>query len=99
VQFWWPLQVPWLSVFQAGNPGIYGEFEEFAATMARLDRKNRVPNFEIDDLSARVQREIGRLIQRLRLERDAKQGVVPTWPLADAGQPADAEKTRGAAPR
>lgn len=81
VQFWWALQVPWLSELRDGNPGVYGEFEELAATMAELDRKNAVPNFVMDDLAARIQREIGRLIERLRLDRDARQGVVPTWPL------------------
>jgi hypothetical protein len=67
VQFWWALQGPWLSEIRAGNPGIYGEFEELATTMAELDRKNRVPNFEVEDLGARTQREIGRLLERLSL--------------------------------
>lgn len=83
VQFWWALQRPWLSEIRARNPGVYGEFEAFAATMAALDRKNQVPNFEIDDIGPRIEREIGRLIERLRLDRDAKEGVVPTWPVED----------------
>ncbi len=39
VQFWWAVMGPWVSTFRAGNPGVYGEFEELAATMAELDRK------------------------------------------------------------
>lgn len=81
VQFWWALQGPSLAETRARNPGVYGEFEAFANTMAELDRKNRVPNFQLDDVPARIEREIGRLIERLRLDRDAKQGVVPTWPV------------------
>jgi len=92
VQFWWALQVPWLSETRARNPGIYGEFEELAATMAALDRRNRVPNFDIVDLEPRIQREIGRLIERLRLERDAKRGVVPTWPPAPKPSAVDGEE-------
>jgi hypothetical protein len=94
IQFWWALQVPWLSEIRARNKGIYGEFEELAATMAELDRKNRVPNFEIDDLSARIERSIASLIERLRLDRDARQGVVPTWPVAEAKGSADEPKAR-----
>jgi hypothetical protein len=83
VQFWWALQVPWIHTYRARNPGAYGEFEELAATMADLDRKEAVPNFEIDDLGSRMDREIRRLIERLRLERDARQGLVPTWPIPE----------------
>ncbi len=81
VQFWWALQVPSLARYRARNPGVYGEFEELAATMAQLDRKNAVPNFEIGDLEPRIEREIERLVARLRLDRDATQGLVPTWPV------------------
>lgn len=80
VQVWWALIGPWLADIRAGNAGIYGEFEELAATMAELDRKNGVPNFSPDNLAADTEYMIVRLIERLRLARDATQGVVPTWP-------------------
>lgn len=79
-QFWWALASPWLPAIRSPNPGIWGEFEDMAATMAALDRKNGVPNFIPSDLSARVEREGKMLIERLRLEREANEGVVPTWP-------------------
>jgi hypothetical protein len=79
-QFWWALAAPWLSAIRSPNPGIWGEFEELSATMAALDHKNGVPNFIPGDLSARVEREGKMLIERLRLEQEAKEGVVPRWP-------------------
>jgi hypothetical protein len=82
-QFWWALAAPWLSAIRSPNPGIWGEFEELAATMAALDQKNKVPNFIPSDLAARVEREGKMLIERLRLEQEAKKGLVPTWPVTD----------------
>jgi len=63
--------------------------------MAALDRHNDVLNFDIADLEPRIQREIGRLIERLRLERDAKRGVVPTWPPISGPSAVDGEKAAG----
>jgi hypothetical protein len=83
-QFWWALAAPWLSAIRTPNPGIWGEFEELAATLAALDRKNGVPNFMPSDLSARVEREGKLLVERLRVEREAKEGVVPAWPHGPA---------------
>jgi hypothetical protein len=83
-QVWWALAAPWLSAIRTPNPGIWGEFEELAASMAALDRKNGVPNFIPSDLSARVEREGKMLIERLRLEQEAKEGVVPRWPRGQA---------------
>jgi hypothetical protein len=82
VQYWWALAAPWLAAIRRGNPGIWGEFEELAAAMAALDRKNRVPNYVPADLGARTHREIGRLIERLRIKQEAKRGFVPEWPVA-----------------
>jgi hypothetical protein len=81
IQFWWALVLPWISEIRAKNSGIYGEFEELAAEMARLDLEQHVPNFDITDLDARVEREATALIARLQLDGDARRGVVPTWPV------------------
>jgi hypothetical protein len=89
VQFWWALVRRWLPEIRARNPGIYGEFEALAATMAELDDKQGVPNFIVDDVGPRIDREIRRLLERVRLERDAREGVVPTWPPVDAAPQAD----------
>jgi len=94
VQTWWALIGPWLADIRAGNAGIYGEFEALAATMAELDRKNHVPNFRPDDLVADTEYMIVRLIERLRLERDAKQGVVPKWPLVATGHSVEEHSPR-----
>lgn len=98
-QFWWALVLPWISEIRAKNSGIYGEFEELAAEMARLDLAHRVPNFDITELHARVEREARALIARLQLDRDARQGVVPAWPLAETGRASNGEKTAEAPPR
>jgi hypothetical protein len=84
IQFWWALVLPWISEIRAKNTGIYGEFEEFAAEMARLDLEHHVPNFDINELNARVEREATALIARLRLDRDARRGVVPDWPVNES---------------
>jgi hypothetical protein len=84
LQFWWALAAPWLPAIRSPNPGIWGEFEELAATMAALDRKNNVPNFIPADLAARVEREGRMLIERLRLEQEARDGMTPTWPVPGA---------------
>jgi hypothetical protein len=82
VQFWWALVSRWLPELRSRNQGVYGEFEALAATMAELDATNGVPNFIIDDLDARVEREIRRGIIRLELDRDARKGTVPTRPTS-----------------
>jgi hypothetical protein len=84
IQLWWALVLPWISEIRAKNSGIYGEFEELAAEMAQLDREHHVPNFDITDLDARVGREAKALIARLQLDRDARQGVVPSWPVDES---------------
>ena len=97
-QFWWALAAPWLSAIRMPNPGIWGEFEILAATMATLDRKNNVPNFIPDDLHARVEREGRMLIERLRVEQEAKEGVVPTWPVRASPKHPDANVPTVAGP-
>jgi hypothetical protein len=77
---------------RARNAGIYGEFEALAATMAKLDEKHRVPNFVVEDVGPRIDREIRRLVRRLRLERDARDGLVPTWPVVDKPRPEATEQ-------
>jgi hypothetical protein len=84
VQFWWAVTQPWIASLRASNSGVYGEFEELAATMARLDVEHRVPNFDPADVGPRTERTIARLILRLQLERDARQGLVPTWPIPES---------------
>src|SRR5436305_3707469 len=96
IQFWWALVARWLPEIRARNAGIYGEFEALAATMAKLDQKHGVPNFVLEDVGSRIDREIRRLIRRLRLQRDARDGVVPTWPLAPARHGEDGEPDQAA---
>jgi hypothetical protein len=55
--------------------------------MAKLDEKYGVPNFVAEDVGPSIDREVRRLVRRLRLERDARDGVVPTWPLGDEHRP------------
>ena len=100
VQLWWALAERWLPELRAKNQGIYGEFEALAHAMNLLDRQNRVPNFDPEDLDVYIDRQITRLIGRLQLAEDAKQGRIPAWPPAaanDGPQAAASQSTRGAA--
>jgi hypothetical protein len=92
IQLWWALVLPWISEIRSKNSGLYGEFEELAAEMARLDLEHHVPNFDINDLDARVEREAKALIARLQLDRDARRGVVPSWPVGEIAISPKADK-------
>lgn len=83
IQFWWALVLPWISEIRSKNSGVYGEFEELAAEMAKLDLERHVPNFDVNDLDARLEREAKALIARLHLDRDAMRGFEPSWPVEE----------------
>lgn len=92
IQLWWALVLPWISEIRSKNSGLYGEFEELAAEMAQLDLERHVPNFDIHDLDARVEREARALIARLQLDRDATRGFVPSWPVDESQSRSKANK-------
>ncbi len=94
-QLWWAIVLPLIPAIRAKNEGIYGEFEELAGSMARLDLEKRVPNFGRSDLESYVERQISRLMFRLRIESDARKGVIPTRPARGSRDPDPPAGTRG----
>lgn len=65
------------------GPGLWERWEALAQTMADLDRRRGLPPVELD--AARgylLSAQISDIIVALRLEQEAKSGLVPTWPPA-----------------
>jgi hypothetical protein len=78
-QFWWELAKPYLGEIRARNQGIYGEFEAFAKVMHQLDGRNGVPNFDPTYLAERRRSILERSLITLRLQNDARRGILPPF--------------------
>jgi hypothetical protein len=93
-----PVQVWWLGNAVAideertqSGPGLWAGWEKLVHAMADLDRREGSPPIVLDAAGLRLwSLSISDLIERLRLEQEAKSGIVPTWPPADAAAEAQA---------
>lgn len=91
-----PIQATWLAHARAvveerkNDPALWDRWEGLARTMAELDRRHRLPPLDIEGANATPAWLVANLIERLRLEQEAKAGVIPTWSAAQPAEEAEA---------
>lgn len=82
LQFWWALCVPIIREIRKGDPGLWKQWEKLAVVMGDLDRKaGTAVTYDAARLAQDVPRSIDRIIEQLRLEQEARAGLIPAWPL------------------
>ena len=92
IQLWW-LRCAAAVAEERGQsgPGFWEDWEKLAHVMAELDRRRGRRPIGDDDVRGHVLSvSISDLIERLRLEQEAKSGVIPTWPPAPVPEEAPA---------
>lgn len=92
----YPVQAWWLGTAAQideertkSGPALWAGWEMLVQAMAELDRRDGRPPIVLDATGLRAwSLSISDLIERLRLEQEARSGLVPTWQPADAAVPA-----------
>jgi hypothetical protein len=82
----WALILPLVPAFRATDPGLWKDWERWVDELAERDRKAGTPtDISAERLARLVPSVIASLIERLRIEEDAKAGVIPVWPHPSTG--------------
>jgi hypothetical protein len=101
-QIYWAQIRPLVPTFRANDPQLWKDWERCVDELADRDRKaGKVTDVSPARLARVAPQAIAYFIERLRLEEDARTGVIPVWPAptqAITSSPADAQVT-GAARR
>jgi hypothetical protein len=88
VQVWWLRNAAAIAEERrTSGPLLWADWEHLAHAMEDLDRRHdRLSVFDEGTLGHLLSASISDLIERLRLEQEAKSGTIPTWPPAQAAQ-------------
>lgn len=80
-QLWWQRYEAQIREARAANPGLWRAWEALSARMAELDRRRGTV---VDERvrQAILTSSVPVLIERLRIENEAKNGGLPVWPPA-----------------
>lgn len=92
IQVWWLRYAAAIAEERGrSGPGFWEDWEKLAHVMAEVDRRRRRRPIGDEDVRGHVLSvSISDLIERLRLEQEAKSGVIPTWPPAPVPEEAPA---------
>ncbi len=92
VQNWWAVVTPMLPEARKSDPRVWAGFERWAADAAARDRKTgSVKDLTPESTARWVHESIPFLIERLRIQQDAKAGTIPVWPVPGAAAEPAAE--------
>ena len=91
VQAWWMGNAAAIAEERRkSSPRLYAKWEHLVQVMADLDRREGSPPVDVGPGGLRLwSLSISDLVERLRLEQEAKSGIIPTWsppPPAEEGQ-------------
>lgn len=86
VQVWWLRNAAAIAQERrTSGPLLWADWEHLAHAMEDLDRRHDRPSvFDESTLGHLLSASISDLIERLRLEQEAKSGTIPNWPPAQA---------------
>lgn len=88
VQIWWALAKPMVLDGRERDSSLFTGWEQLNDRLGRLDRRSgRMLNLDAAYLEAWVPSQIAMLIARLRLDQEARDGVIPSW-QPEVGEPA-----------
>ena len=81
VQVWWALAKPMVLANRVRDPALFTGWERLNERLEGLDRRaGRILNLDAAYLETWIPGQIATLIARLRLDREAREGAIPTWP-------------------
>lgn len=81
VQVWWALAKPVVLADRVRDPALFTGWERLNDRLEGLDRRaGRILNLDAAYLETWIPNQIATLIARLRLDREAREGAIPTWP-------------------
>ena len=80
-QIYWALILPLVPEFRVNDPRLWVDWERWVDELAERDRKaGKVTDLSPERLARWVPDAIAFFIERLRVEKDTKAGVIPVWP-------------------